>query len=144
MTDLFSTPPQPLPDADTQGFWQATAEDRLAMCHCQSCGLWLMPPLEQCRVCAGATAFDTIAGTGTLYSFIVQWHRSVPGYFDEIPYVVGLVDIDEQRGVRIPGRVVGIEPDDVVCGMRVQAEIVPLAGGDFKIPVFRPLDRVSE
>ena len=144
MTDSLNTPPQPLPDADSLGFWQATAEGRLAMCHCPSCGLWLMPPLERCRVCGGPTTFDTVSGTGTLYTFIVQWHHSVPGYFDKIPYVVGLIDIDEQSGVRIPARVVGIEPDDVVCGMRMRAEIVPLAGGDFKIPVFRPLDPASE
>ncbi|MEI8241194.1 MAG: OB-fold domain-containing protein [Actinomycetota bacterium] len=136
----MNTPPQPLPDADTTGFWEATAEGHLAVCHCQECGLWMMPPLERCRQCAGPTAFDPIAGTGTLYSFIVQHHRSVPGYFDQLPYVVGLMEIDEQIRVRIPGRVVGIEHGDVKCGLRVRAELVPLAGGDFMVPVLRPFD----
>lgn len=136
----MNTPPQPLPDADSQGFWDATAEGRLTVCHCQQCGNWMMPPLERCRRCAGPTAFDDIAGTGTLYSFIVQHHRSVPGYFDRIPYVVGLMQIDEQDRVRIPGQVVGIDPADVKCGMRVRAELVPLPGGDYHVPVLRPYD----
>lgn len=139
MTDIINTPPQPLPDADTEGFWEATAEGRLTACHCRHCGNWMMPPLERCRLCAGPTAFDEIAGTGTLYSFIVQHHRSVPGYFDQLPYVVGLMQIDEQPRVRIQGRVVGIDPADVKCGMRVRAEIVPLPGGDYKVSVLRPL-----
>ena len=53
MTDALSIPPQPVPDADTAPFWAATAAGRLAMCRCQSCGLWLQPPLERCRACAG-------------------------------------------------------------------------------------------
>jgi uncharacterized protein len=139
VTDLANTPPQPAPDADSVGFWEATADRRLTVCRCQSCGHWLMPPLERCRLCAGPTAFTEIAGTGTLYSFIVQHHRSVPGYFDQLPYVVGLIEIDEQKSVRLPGRVVGVDHADIACGMRVRAEIVPLAGGEYQVPVFRPL-----
>jgi uncharacterized OB-fold protein len=134
-----SAPPQPLPDADTAPFWTSTAEGRLALCRCQECGLWLQPPLEHCRACAGPTAFEDVAGTGTVYSFIVQRQPSVPGYVDEVPYVVGLVELDEQRGLRLAGRIVGIDPDDVTCDLHVQAEIVDLPGGTYKVPVFRPV-----
>ncbi len=130
-------PPQPVPDVDTEGFWQATAEGRLALCRCTECGLWLQPPLERCRRCAGATAFEEVAGTGTIYSFIVQRQPSVVGYQDAIPYVVALVELDEQTGLRLPTRIVGLEPEDVAVGMRVRAELVDLPGGDYKVPVFR-------
>jgi uncharacterized OB-fold protein len=134
-------PPQPAPDVDSEGFWDATAEGRLAMCRCVECGLWLQPPLERCRRCAGATEFQEVAGTGTVYSFIVQRQPSVVGYQDEIPYVVALVELDEQLGLRLPSRIVGMEPEQVRVGMRVRAELVDLAGGDYKIPVFRQDDR---
>jgi uncharacterized protein len=137
VTDAAS-PPQPLPDADTARFWEATASGRLAMCRCQDCGLWLQPPLERCRRCVGPTAFEEVSGSGTLYSFIVQRQASVPGYLDQVPYTVGLVELDEQPGLRLPGRVVGIDPEDVACGMRMKAELVALPGGDFIVPVFRP------
>jgi len=139
VADGLSLPPQPLPDADSAPFWEATAAGRLAMCRCQECHLWLQPPLERCRRCAGPTAFEDVAGTGTLYSFIVQHQPSVPGYLDQVPYVVGLVELDEQPGLRLPGRVVGIQPQDVRCDMRVRAELVPLPGGSFTVPVFRPV-----
>jgi uncharacterized OB-fold protein len=132
-------PPQPLPDVDSKGFWEATAEGRLALCRCRECGLWLQPPLERCRCCAGATAFEEVAGRGTIYSFIVQRQSSVVGYQDEIPYVVALVELDEQVGLRLPSRIVGVEPEAVAIGMRVQAELVDLPGGDYRVPVFRPI-----
>lgn len=139
MTDSLSLPPQPVPDADTEAFWQAASAGRLALCRCRSCRLWMQPPLERCRACAGPTAFEDVAGTGVLYSFIVQHRPTVPGYLDSTPYVVGLVELDEQPGLRLPARIVGIEPDRVTCGMAVRAELVALPGGDFRVPVFRPV-----
>ena len=135
---VADVPPQPAPDADTEGFWRATAAGHLAMCRCADCGLWLQPPLERCRRCAGPTAFEEVAGTGTVYSFIVQRQASVVGYLDVVPYVVALVELDEQPGLRLPTRLVDIEPEQVHVGMRVTAEIVDLPGGEYKVPVFRP------
>jgi hypothetical protein len=132
-------PPQPAPDVDSEGFWEATGEGRLAMCRCVDCRLWLQPPLERCRRCGGATAFEDVAGTGTIYSFIVQRQPSVVGYLDldAIPYVVALVELDEQPGLRLPSRIVGIEPELVTVGMRVAVELIDLPGGDYTVPVFR-------
>jgi uncharacterized protein len=131
-------PPQPAPDVDSEGFWAATAEGHLAFCRCVECGVWLHPPLERCRRCEGATAFEAVTGTGTIYSFIVQRQPSVAGYLDAIPYVVALVDLDGAPGVRLPARIVGIEPELVTVGMAVAAEFVALPGGDYRVPVFRP------
>ncbi|MDO8731853.1 MAG: OB-fold domain-containing protein [Actinomycetota bacterium] len=138
MTETVAYPPQPAPDADTAEFWQATAEGRLAMCRCQQCGLWHMPPLERCRVCAGPTSFEEVAGTGTLYSFIVQHHPAISGYTEDLPYAVGLVELDEQPGLRLPTRIVGIDPSAIACDMRLQVVFEKLPGGDYVVPVFAP------
>ena len=37
-------------------------------------------------------------------------------------------------------RIKNIDPDDVTIGMRVRARIDALAGGDFHLPVFVPVD----
>jgi len=137
--DWSSLPPaQPLPDADTAAFWRATAEGRLAISRCQACGQWQQPALERCRKCAGPTAFEAISGDGTIYTFIVQRQPAVVGYVDKVPYVVAIVDLDEQPGLRLQGRVVDVDPDDVAIGMRVTARIVDLPGGTFRIPVWAP------
>lgn len=132
-------PPQPDPDFDTAPFWQSTAAGRLQICRCQSCGYWHQPPLERCRHCAGATAFEPVSGEGTIYTFIVQRQPAVVGYFDKVPYAVALIDLDEQAGLRLPGRVVGIDPDRVVIGMRVRARLEDLPGGTSRVAVFEPI-----
>ena len=68
----------------------------------------------------------------------MQRQPAVVGFFDQVPYVVAIVELDEQPGFRIPGRIVDVDPDDVQIGMRVQARIVPLSGGDFRVPVWFP------
>jgi uncharacterized protein len=131
-------PPQPAPDIDTEPFWEATAHGELAMCRCDDCGTWQQPPLERCRRCAGPTSFHPVSGNGTIYTFIVQRQPAVVGYFDRVPYAVAIVELDEQEGLRLPGRVVDVDVDDVAIGMRVTARIDPLPGGDFAVPVFVP------
>jgi uncharacterized OB-fold protein len=132
-------PPQPQPDFDTAPFWQATAEGALTICRCQACGYWLQPPLERCRKCDGETAFEPVSGLGTIYTFIIQRQPAVVGFFDQLPYAVALIELDEQTDLRLPGRVVGIDPDAVAIGLRVEAHIEDVPGGDFKVPVWAPL-----
>ncbi len=94
-------PPQaPLIDADSAGFWEATREGRIALCRCTGCGTWLARPLERCSRCAAPTSFDPVAGTGTVYSYIVVHHPAVPAFKHLVPYVIALVEFDEGPGCR--------------------------------------------
>ena len=131
-------PPQPVPDEDSAQFWRALDDGRLMVSRCQDCRRWLQPPLERCPSCWGRTEYEQVAGTGEIYSFIVVHQPAIPGYRDQLPYTVGIVELDEQAGLRLPGRVIGIDPGDVKVGLRVAAEVQDLPGGDFKIAVFRP------
>lgn len=134
-TDL---PPQPLPDVDTEGFWKATAEGRLALCRCTECRRWQHPPLERCGKCGGPTAFEDTSGRGRLYSYIVERRGSVTGYLAELPYVVGLIELDDQPGLRLPALLPDLGPEDVEIGAEMAVDFVPLAGGSYVLPVFRP------
>jgi uncharacterized OB-fold protein len=98
----------------------------------------LQPPLERCRRCGGETAFEDVSGRGTVHSYIVVHHPSVPGYLHDLPYLVALVELVEQAGLRLPGRLDGVQPDEARIGMLVEADIVPLPGGDHSVAVFRP------
>lgn len=139
MTEIAADiPPQPLPDPDTEGFWQATARGELAICRCQDCRRWQHPPVERCRQCGGPTAFEPVSGEGSVFSFIVANRASVPGFAELVPYPVALVELDEQEGLRVVSRLADIDPHAVEIGMRVRAEIVDLPGGDYRVAVFRP------
>jgi uncharacterized protein len=134
---LVEVPPQPAPDEDSTGFWQALEDGRMALCRCQRCRRWLQPPLERCPKCWGETAYEPVAGTGEVFTFIVVRQPAIPGFRDQLPYVVALIELDEQPGLRLPGQLVGVAPEGAKVGQRVTVEIQPLAGGAFKRPVFR-------
>ena len=136
--DPLHIPPQPGPDAESVGFWEATSRGRLELCRCDECGLWMQPPLERCRRCKGTTSFQPIAGEGVVHSFIVQHRPVATGYVDHLPYVVAIIGLDEQEGLRLPGRIVDAAVDEVHVGMRVRARLEKLRGGDFVVPVFVP------
>ena len=53
----------------------------------------------------------------------------MPGYLEDLPYLVALIELDEQAGLRLPGRLIDIAPDQVRIGQRMRAEIADLPGG---------------
>jgi uncharacterized OB-fold protein len=126
-------PPVPVPDADSAGWWEALAGGTLAICRCRGCRRWLHPPLEACRHCGAPTALEPVSGRGTIFSFIVVRHQAVPGHTP--PYVVAIVDLDEQRGLRLTGRV-DADPARVTIGAAVRAEIRAIGDSGFSGPTF--------
>ena len=70
-----------------------------------------------------------------MYSYIVIRHPSVPAFVAHLPYVVALVELAE--GVRLPGRLVGVEPDQVEVGQRVRVDFETLPGADVPAAIFR-------
>ncbi len=127
-------PPQPVPDPDTVGYWEALADGRLSLCRCEACRTWMHPPLERCRRCGRATSFEPVSGTGVVHSFIVMRRASVPGLGDG-PYVIGVVDIDDAPGVRLSGHI-DAAPDAVTVGAPVVVRVVEVPGGPFHQPEF--------
>lgn len=112
--------PKPQADEDTQGYWQALAEGRLAIQHCRDCGQWTWPPRPVCSHCFGEDCqFDTVAGTGEIFSWVVVHRSTLPHLTPFLPYTLALVRLDEQADIYIPGRVIG----EVAArrGMRVRA-----------------------
>jgi len=75
------------------------------------------------------------SGDATVYSFTVNHHRFNPSV--PVPYVVALVELVEQEGLRLPTNIVGCEPADVRIGMAVHVAFED--HGAVWVPVFRPL-----
>jgi uncharacterized protein len=132
-------PPEPLIDADSAGFWQATREGRIALCRCTGCGTWLARPLERCNQCAAPTTFAAVAGTGSIYSYIVVHHPSVPAFAHLVPYVIALVEFDE--GPRLPGILLGERGPGVAIGQPVRAELTAFPGAAERAITFLPAER---
>ncbi|WP_375482375.1 Zn-ribbon domain-containing OB-fold protein [uncultured Mycobacterium sp.] len=133
MTDPARLPPVPVPDADSAPYWEGLKQGKLMLCRCDDTGKWIHPPLERSRFTGGRVHFEPVSGKGTVYSFIVVRQALVPGRV--APYVVGLIELDEQPGLRI-NAVIDCDPAEVRIGQRVALRIVELGNSGYRMPEF--------
>ncbi|HEX4867653.1 MAG TPA: OB-fold domain-containing protein [Acidimicrobiales bacterium] len=120
-------------------YWEATRREELVAQRCGSCDGFVWYPREACPHCLSADlGWEPLAGTGTIYTFNVMRKPGNPMMGDEVPYVVGLVDLDE--GIRMTTNIVGADPSSLRCDQRVAVDwSVELSDGR-RLPVFRPAD----
>jgi uncharacterized protein len=95
-----------------------------------------------CPYCR-ATGTDWLesSGRGRVYSWIVASHPVDAVLVDQVPYVVGLIDLEE--GVRVVGNVLGCLPEDVEAEMRVELFFEDGPDG-LRLPNFRATDSPKE
>src|SRR4051794_28594936 len=128
--------PDPVLTYDNERWWLAARDGRLVIQRCEGCGALHHPPRPMCPVCHSVdfTWIDA-AGTGTVYSYALLHHPQHPAF--DYPVPAALIDLDE--GVRILSDLVGVAPEAVRIGLRVQVEFEPTGGG-YAVPVFRLTD----
>ncbi len=133
MTDARLLPPIPVPDPESAGYWESLSTGVFALSRCTECHRWMQVPQEHCRWCGATTSFEEVSGRGTVFSFIVVRHQSIPSLTP--PYVVGMIEFDEQPGLRLTG-IIEADPDAVAIGQKVQAIIRPIGESGFSAPSF--------
>lgn len=105
--------------AFTQHFWDRLTEGQLETTQCDGCGRLSFPPKPFCPHCWGAqTHWAPLTGQGRLYAQTVI-HAAPAVFRDEVPYRVGIVDLDE--GLRI--------------ALRILADIAPMLDSPVQIVV---------
>jgi uncharacterized OB-fold protein len=127
--------PEPVVTERSAAFWTGGAQGELRIARCQHCGWYAHPPLPVCPRCRRMEIrAEPVSGMGTVWSSTVNRYRFNPSI--EPPYVVALVELVEQPGLRLLTNVVGCDPDDVRIGMPVH--VVFERAGDAFVPVFTP------
>lgn len=117
----------------TRPFWTSGADGQLRVQQCTDCMLWLHPPTTVCRRCLStALSFNVVSGAGTLTSFTVNYQQWYPG--PAIPYIVGLVELDEQPGLRLTTNIVNCAIESLSFDARVRVCFEPLE--DVYLPLF--------
>jgi uncharacterized OB-fold protein len=114
----------PVPDRDSAPYWTALAQGRLELQHCPTCGHWTWPPRPICSGChSEGMAWEPVAGTGEVHSWIVTHQVYAPTFVELVPYTIVLVRLDEQDDILIPGPLVsdGSDVTEVRQGLRVRA-----------------------
>ena len=133
MTNSVVLPPVPVPDPDTAPYWEGLKNGKLMLCRCDDTGRWIHPPLERSRFTGGPVHFEEVSGEGAIYSYIVVRQALVPGRMP--PFVIALVELAEQPGLRISA-VIDADPADVRIAQRVELRIVDLGDSGYRIPEF--------
>jgi uncharacterized protein len=127
---------KPLPriDEESRGWWEALARHELYFQRCRDCGTKRLYPRAACPSClSAATDWVRASGYGIVYSFTVTYQNQAPGFREELPYVLAIVELEE--GLRLMTNVVGA-PDAVRIGMPVEVVFDDVTS-EVTLPKFR-------
>ncbi len=127
-------PPLPKLTPENEFFWTSGAEGVLRFQYCEGCDRYLHPPGEVCPRCWESPEVREVSGRATVVGVTVNYQPWLPDM--EIPYVIGLVAIEEDPLVRLTTLIVDAEPEDVVIGMRVSVRFEQHE--DVWLPFFAP------
>jgi uncharacterized OB-fold protein len=128
--------PIPQLNDDNRAFWTAGREGELRIARCAVCGYWIHPPSPRCPRCLSEEVHPTpVSGRGRVYTYTVNERAWSPGL--EVPYVIAIVELDEQPGLRLLSNVVHCRPDEMAIDMPVQVTFEDR--GEVSVPVFEPV-----
>jgi len=128
---------QPAVTLETEHFWTGGKNNQLCFLHCQDCETWIHPPQPVCPECTGKNLKAKAAsGKGTVHSYTVNRQAWIPGF--DPPYVVALVEINEDPRVRLMTNIVNCDVEKVFIGMKVQVLFEEQDNGVVYIPLFEP------
>ena len=121
-------------DDDNREFWTGGATGQLRLPFCAACSRWTFPPLLQCPDCSGPAVYAPVSGKGRIFTYTVNHHPFNPEV--PVPYVIAIVELVEQEGLRFTTVIVQSEIDSVTIGLPVR--VVFEEQGDVFVPLFEP------
>jgi len=132
----------PVPDQESQPFWDAAAEGRLTYQHCAACGHDYHYPRARCPQCWNdRVEWRDAGGRATVYTYTVVRENRMPPFRDRVPYPVAIVELAE--GPRMMAGLVDVAPEEVHIGMEVEVVFEregadETGAGGIAVPKFRP------
>ena len=140
---VASTPRKHLPalTPENEFSWKAGEGQHLLFMRCGPCGFRVHPPLPICPRCQSRdVAAQPVSGLATVQSITINRQVWEPGL--EAPYVIAIVELDEQPGLRLTTNVVNCPVEAVHIGMRVR--VLFDHREDVWLPLFEPLPADSD
>jgi uncharacterized protein len=113
--------PLPVIDDTNRHYWEGARQHRLVMQRCAACRTWAHPPRGTCLSCLSDRLIpEELSGKGRVYSWSVMHSGGNPGFEDHIPYVVLVVELDEQKGLFTIGNIVDYAAEDIEIGLPLE------------------------
>ena len=127
------TLPLPVPDEDTQPYWDYCAQGELRAQRCLACSRLRHPPRPLCPAC-GSFDFEwqKLSGRGEVFSYTVAHQAIHPALEGRVPHTVVLVQLEE--GLLLTSNLV--DDGAVEIGQPVEVVFEASTGG-FVLPKFR-------
>ncbi len=129
--------PLPQPSEISRPFWEGTRAHELRLQRCRGCGKHVFYPRAICPFCLSEQLdWVTVSGKAKVHSFTVVRRAMHPAFQEDLPYVLGIVELAE--GPRLTTNIVGVEPEKVRVDMPVRAaydDVTP----DVTLLKFEPL-----
>jgi uncharacterized OB-fold protein len=127
---------KPLPQKQPENapLWEGLAQREFRVPKCDDCGAWNWVPYPACRECLSENlTWTKVSGNGTLFTYTIV-HRGLGAFHKDVPYVVGLVEMElppgGKRGVIVLGNVVGVPHDELRVGMPLKMTFKDIEGED--------------
>ncbi len=130
--------PVPVPDEVSAPFWSAAAEHVLTVARCRRCGAFTVPPDVVCPHCHSADPafeFTPVSGRGAVRSWTVVRQAFLPGFDADLPFVLVDVELVEEAGLRLIGRLLNGADADLHVGDPVVVAFEDIAPG-VAVPAF--------
>jgi len=124
--------PLPALDPGNTPFWTGGKTGELLICRCGSCRRWLHPPVPVCL--STQITPEPSLGRGKVLTYTInrqQWLPSLPA-----PYVIAVIELDDDPDLRVTSRLVDIHPEEASIGMRVSVRFEEAE--DVWLPLFGP------
>lgn len=133
--------PVPVPDAFSADYWEAANRGVLALPRCSVCSQFTLPASALCPRCGStdpAWTTEPVSGDGKVRSWTVVRDSFLPGFADDVPYVIVDVELEQQADLRLLGRLTdGVDAADarLHVGDRVTVAFDRL-DDEFAVPAF--------
>jgi uncharacterized OB-fold protein len=129
-----------LPDIDDASapYWEAAARGHLVLARCSRCERFAHPPDLVCPNCGHTDPrfrFDRVSGRGAIRSWTVLRQTFLPGFEDDLPFVLVDVELDDQADLRLIGRLVDAVDAPLALGDRVTLAFEQLSD-EVAVPAF--------
>ncbi|MEM2434527.1 MAG: Zn-ribbon domain-containing OB-fold protein [Candidatus Bathyarchaeia archaeon] len=120
-------------------FYKFVSERKIMGVKCEKCEKIFVPPRPLCPNCLSTNLkWIQLKGRGKLLTYTVI--HVAPERFQHLaPYALGIVELEE--GVRLPGIIQGVKPEDIKIGMSLEVDFntdVPSTWPQWPKYFFRP------